>query len=116
MDAAGEIIECNPAFADMMGEDAAALRRLTLNSLVDPDDSKLVDSVLASSQARERSVGPGSYTDVKLGKKNLQTSRLFASRMVDDLGETRGFIAHFVDTTEQKKLELQFAQSQKMQA
>jgi two-component system cell cycle sensor histidine kinase/response regulator CckA len=31
-------------------------------------------------------------------------------------GATAGFIAHFIDVTEQKNLEVQFAQSQKMQA
>ena len=40
---------------------------------------------------------------------------VYASRR-EDKGQTVGFILHLIDTTEQKRLEAQFAQSQKMQA
>ncbi|WP_245648979.1 hybrid sensor histidine kinase/response regulator [Magnetovibrio blakemorei] len=44
------------------------------------------------------------------------TASLYASRMEDAFGEVTGLIVHFIDTTEHKHLEVQFAQSQKMQS
>ena len=41
---------------------------------------------------------------------------VYITRMAMADGVATGFIAHFIDTTEQKNLEEQFAQSQKMQA
>ena len=49
------------------------------------------------------------------GEKDIACC-LYLSRMDGEAGEPLGFIAHFIDTSEQKKLEVQFAQSQKMQA
>jgi two-component system cell cycle sensor histidine kinase/response regulator CckA len=45
-----------------------------------------------------------------------KTLALFASRLDTAEGGIAGLILHFIDLTEQKNLELQFAQSQKMQA
>ena len=45
-----------------------------------------------------------------------KTLALFASRLDTAEGSIAGLILHFIDLTEQKNLELQFAQSQKMQA
>jgi two-component system cell cycle sensor histidine kinase/response regulator CckA len=41
---------------------------------------------------------------------------LYASRLESALGELSGLALHFIDTTEQKNLEIQFVQSQKMEA
>ena len=49
------------------------------------------------------------------GGRELVTS-LYASRLENALGELSGLAIHFIDTTEHKNLEVQFAQSQKMQA
>jgi two-component system, cell cycle sensor histidine kinase and response regulator CckA len=45
-----------------------------------------------------------------------KTLALFANRLDTAEGGVAGLILHFIDLTEQKNLELQFAQSQKMQA
>jgi len=54
--------------------------------------------------------------DVRIDGEGEHVAALFASRFetVDDSGT--GLIVHMIDTTEQKSLELQFAQAQKMQA
>ncbi|GGF37111.1 hybrid sensor histidine kinase/response regulator [Aliidongia dinghuensis] len=52
---------------------------------------------------------------VRTGRGN-KTLALFASRLDTTEGSIAGLILHFIDLTEQKNLELQFAQSQKMQA
>src|SRR3546814_8133103 len=41
---------------------------------------------------------------------------LFVNRTEGSGGSLAGFVVHFIDSTEQKNLERQFAQSQKMQA
>ncbi|MHA1536741.1 MAG: PAS domain S-box protein [Alphaproteobacteria bacterium] len=41
---------------------------------------------------------------------------LYLNRVEDQAGRVNGVIAHCLDTTDQRKLEVQFAQSQKMQA
>ena len=52
---------------------------------------------------------------VRAGARD-KTLALFASRLDTAEGGIAGLILHFIDLTEQKNLELQFAQSQKMQA
>ena len=52
---------------------------------------------------------------VRLKGKRQASVIVYASRR-EDKGQTVGFILHLIDTTEQKRLEVQFAQSQKMQA
>lgn len=42
--------------------------------------------------------------------------QLYLSRLEDESGAGSGLLLHFMDTTEQRNLEAQFAQSQKMQA
>ena len=49
------------------------------------------------------------------GEGELMAS-VYVSRVVDEQGEVSGLVLHVIDTTEQKNLEVQFAQSQKMQA
>ncbi|MBT7269036.1 MAG: response regulator, partial [Rhodospirillaceae bacterium] len=41
---------------------------------------------------------------------------LYVSRITDDEGDVTGLVMHVIDTTEQKNLEVQFNQAQKMQA
>ena len=54
--------------------------------------------------------------ELRLKGARERSATLFVSRL-DTTEETRGgLILHFIDTTEQKSLEAQFAQSQKMQA
>jgi two-component system cell cycle sensor histidine kinase/response regulator CckA len=45
-----------------------------------------------------------------------KVAQLFARRLAERTGGARGLILHFIDLTDQKNLEVQFAQSQKMQA
>jgi two-component system cell cycle sensor histidine kinase/response regulator CckA len=54
--------------------------------------------------------------EVRLQGPRDRSASLFVSRLGADPGNEGGLILHFIDTTEQKSLEAQFAQSQKMQA
>jgi two-component system, cell cycle sensor histidine kinase and response regulator CckA len=53
---------------------------------------------------------------VEVRLKRARTAALFVSRLDAGDAGAGGLILHFIDTTEQKNLEIQFAQSQKMQA
>ena len=53
---------------------------------------------------------------VHFGKDKAIICTLYLSRMGGEAGVPLGYIGHFIDTTEQRKLEEQFTQSQKMQA
>lgn len=59
--------------------------------------------------------GKTKHVDLRLGQDGASSATLYASRVSQD-DETPGLILYLVDTTDQKNLELQFAQSQKMQA
>ena len=54
--------------------------------------------------------------EVHIEGKDDRVAALFASRIEQADGEQSGIIVHAVDTTDQKNLELQFSQAQKMQA
>ena len=111
----GDVAECNRAFLKLLGlhRDAVVGRPLTERiSKEDQGDvaaqlSKVVMGIMPAVHLEARMPG--------MGQQDLAVS-LYASRMEDDEGEVSGLVLHFIDTTEQKHLEVQFAQSQKMQA
>jgi two-component system cell cycle sensor histidine kinase/response regulator CckA len=80
----------------------------------------IADDAHHETHARLTSVSAGSITDrpleIRLKGTNEKTVALFVSRLETADGALAGLILYFIDLTEQKKLEVQFAQSQKMQA
>jgi two-component system, cell cycle sensor histidine kinase and response regulator CckA len=63
-------------------------------------------------------IGHGAHMETRLDRadgRDLSVS-LSAARVSDQSGETIGMVMHFIDTTEHRNLEVQFTQSQKMQA
>lgn len=106
IDAAGRLIESNAAFAALVGGRGAG-PGAPLDSLVRPRDGSPMDGLLASD------------TPVVVEVQVLGTSSPGAERSANLYaaplaGGTR--VVHLIDTTQQKKLELQFTQSQKMLA
>ncbi|HTH96526.1 MAG TPA: response regulator [Stellaceae bacterium] len=80
-----------------------------------PDDHAAI-----TAQLKLTASGAGDTTakplEIRLAKPRLRNIALFASRLDNDDGSLGGLILYFIDLTEQKNLELQFVQSQKMQA
>ncbi|PIW27847.1 MAG: hypothetical protein COW30_09325 [Rhodospirillales bacterium CG15_BIG_FIL_POST_REV_8_21_14_020_66_15] len=115
LDGQGRVMDCNRAFLALAGahRDMVAGRPFAERLL--PEDRDVVASALSdvvmgrvrATQTEIRLAAPG-------GRQAAAT--LFASRMEDGAGRITGLVLHFIDTTEQKNLEIQFAQSQKMQA
>ncbi len=104
---------CNPAFAAMTGEDAEEIPGRPVVDFISADDrpaaAEQLSRVLMGSS-------PGVHLPVHLAGRGRQlVATLYVSPTADE-GAVSGLMLHFIDTTEQKNLEIQFAQSQKMQA
>jgi two-component system cell cycle sensor histidine kinase/response regulator CckA len=94
------IVEANPALTAMTAGKAAA--GLTFGDLIDP--ASRIDAGFGAGEGR---AGP---IEVRLAHDPSQISHLYLARTDGRL------VAYLVDVTEQKQIELQLAQSMKMQA
>jgi len=114
LDQDGIVGTANGAFVSLVGGTPDAGTRFT-DLVADEDRSALAD-FLAMAVSTGDSQGP---IDLKLKQKNVEgaekTAQLFASYSNVSGGQP-SIIAYLIDTSEQKSLEMQFAQSQKMQA
>jgi two-component system cell cycle sensor histidine kinase/response regulator CckA len=111
LDEQGRILDCNPALRQLLGPGQDPIGR-PLVELIDPRDRKEAEARIRATLAGRAA---GGAREVRLADGRNRIASLYLSRQVDASGAT-GLMASFVDTTEQKSLELQFAQSQKMQA
>jgi two-component system, cell cycle sensor histidine kinase and response regulator CckA len=113
LDRAGRLQEANRALGDLFGAPPPDLIGKTLVSFLSPESQ-------AEVVAKVNQVGEGRLVarpvEVRLAGPRDKSAAVFVSRLgAAEEGEA-GVILHFIDTTEQKSLEVQFAQSQKMQA
>ena len=110
--------DCNTAFRALFGRvgagsDGAGIKGLPLAELIVDEDRDKVRERLESVRAGREQRQP---LDVRMVGPNGHVATLYASRREQEAGKPAGLIAHFIDTTDQKRLEQQFTQSQKMQA
>ncbi len=111
VDAQGSVLECNDMMAVMIGRPVEEAVKLSLSDLLAPADQAKVSELLASG----REV-PDHPLEVRLSGENDTIAQLFVRVLHDPGPNTQTYILHFIDFTERKNLETQFAQSQKMQA
>ena len=122
-DADAQIADCNQAFERLVGQSRAVLTGTPLSErLVEQDRASFsadLENVLAGDSEGLRLdvsiiaaplVGPGR------GDGTAQASIFLGPLAAGPGGDVEGAVAHFIDVTEQKNLEVQFAQAQKMQA
>ncbi|MBF0246790.1 MAG: PAS domain-containing protein [Alphaproteobacteria bacterium] len=110
-----DMVDCNGAFLKMLGAHKDdVLGRPFSERLVSEDKgeiggqlSKVMMGILRAAHLEVRMPAAG-------GRE--VTASMYASRVEDADGEVTGLALHFIDTTEKKHLEVQFAQSQKMQS
>jgi len=113
----GTVIDCNRAFEKLhQGIRRTFVGSSLVENLVEEDRrlfSQEVDRIL-SGESR------GHEMDVRVQSEGASHVTVFLGPLVGPgaaaAGEVEGVVAHFIDTTEQKNLEVQFAQAQKMQA
>jgi len=114
IDAQARFLETNRALDDLLTD---ARDRVLGRGLLD----YIADEALPEVKARLAAVSAGDpagrpiETRLK-GAAGGKTVALFVSRLEAEDRALAGLILHFIDLTDQKKLEAQFAQSQKMQA
>lgn len=108
VDQSGRIDNANSAFVGYVG--AGVERGTRLVDLMAEDDRPAVEELLTLSRAGQ----PGAAVDVHLVRNAERVGQLYAARV--DAGEGASLVVYLIDATEQKSLEMQFAQSQKMQA
>ena len=115
MDADGRIAEANDALCSLVGLEPTGVIGRPLLEFLRPEDQDAAFGQLRAASEGRLVPGPVEVRLVCAGNKSAQ---IFISRLGDDAADTAGggFILHFIDQTEQKSLQAQFAQSQKMQA
>ncbi len=116
-DPEGVVADCNNAFERLSGQTRAALIGSGLTERLVSDDHRMfgteLDRVLSGDS-------DGSHLDVRVeGNGGVAQTSVFIGPLSApglDAEDIEGAVAHFIDVTEQKSLEAQFAQAQKMQA
>jgi two-component system cell cycle sensor histidine kinase/response regulator CckA len=112
IDRHGDIVEANAAFAGLVvGErESQSVIGRVFGDLVHGDDRP---DLLASLKASDEAAF-GAPTEIRFKGAKERVAQLYASRQ--GTGDEAIGLLFLLETTEQKNLELQFAQSQKMQA
>ena len=114
LDRDGRLEEANRALGDLFGIPAANLIGKDLLSFLSPESAAEVTAKIAAVVKGETTIRP---VDVRVSKPRDKSASLFISRLGGgEATKQVSIVLHFIDTTEQKSLEAQFAQSQKMQA
>ena len=111
LDHGGGIVECNKAFQRIIRLNGRPLGDQPVGNFLDQAEREDVNEALRATLAGEDVAMP---IEVRIDGEGESVAALFASRFETTDGS--GLIVHMIDTTEQKSLELQFAQAQKMQA
>ncbi|MHA1597394.1 MAG: PAS domain-containing protein, partial [Alphaproteobacteria bacterium] len=115
LDLQGDVTDTNRAFLKLLGVHRDTVVGRPFSDRIAKEDQ---GDVAAQLSKVVMGIMPASHLEVRMpamGERELVAS-LYASRLEDDSGEVSGLALHFIDTTEQKNLEVQFAHSQKMQA
>jgi two-component system cell cycle sensor histidine kinase/response regulator CckA len=113
IDRFGRLEEANRALGELFGTRPQDLIGEPLIGFVNEEDRREIAVKLASAADGQTPPGP---VEVRLKGPRDKTSVVFLSRLDGVEGGDGGLMLHFIDATEQKNLEVQFAQSQKMQA
>ena len=114
LDKTGSLVEANRALGELFTTPPGELIGKELVRFLSPESQGEVAIKIAAAAKGQVIARP---VEVRLGGPRDRSASLFVSRLdaAAEEGEA-GVILHFIDTTEQKSLETQFAQSQKMQA
>jgi two-component system cell cycle sensor histidine kinase/response regulator CckA len=113
VDAHGIISATNAAFMRLFGAAADEGRKVSLDSLVEPESHQALRRALDAAIARQGLIDP---VDIAFAGDRERSGRIYLSQIEQTEGEGEAAIAYAIDTTEQRALEMQIAQGQKMQA
>jgi len=115
LDLQGEVLDCNRSFLKLLGLHRDGVIGRPLSERINKEDRSDADAQLSKVVM---GIMPATLLDVRMpagGEREL-TASLYVSRITDSEEDVAGLVLHVIDTTEQKNLEIQFNQAQKMQA
>ncbi len=104
----GQVIDCNPAFTLMVGD---AKAHEDFFEMIHP--AVRSETMTKLRRAFERTTPPLPF-EIRFDEDKIHTTTYVSHLMQED--DTPALMLQFLDISEQKRLELQFIQSQKMQA
>ncbi len=104
------LADCNPALANMLGYSIADVEGRHFEALIKDQDRAMALETLRLKNQDQKISAPMDIT--LLGRDREVAVLMYARRLAD----SRNIVLHFIDQTQQKELEAQFVQSQKMQA
>jgi len=116
LDPEGRIIEWNRALRRMTAGVSEGLLGVAFVDLVAADERAEVARRIAATVDDAPSESPPAPLEVRLEGDRDAIAAIYTSALRKADGKVDGLIVHVIDTTDQKHLEMQFTQSQKMQA
>ncbi|MEQ9344819.1 MAG: ATP-binding protein [Thalassospira sp.] len=112
-DMSGTVTDANRAFIDTAGQNHDKVVGRSILELILPEDRDEVARYLSKAVM---GMGKGGQIEARLVGARGVAAQIYLQRVAGRSGEAGALLLNFLDTTEQKNLEEQFAQSQKMQA
>ena len=115
VDAEGRICRTNAAFTRMLDAAGApySIGQTVIGGLVDTDGREAFEHALDAACSGQVAIDA---VDASFGEGSGRNGRFYMSPIEQAEGEAEAAIVYAIDTTEQRALEVQIAQSQKMQA
>ena len=115
LDLQGTVVDCNRSFLKILGLHRDGVVGWPISERISKEDRDSADTAFTKIVM---GIMPATLLEVRVpagGEREL-TASFYVSRMEDSTGEVTGLVLHVIDTTEQRNLEVQFNQAQKMQA
>ena len=113
LDSEGVVMEANPAFRALTGTVINKAVGSHITELVQEPDRELLQQKLIEAAASNMAAPSA---EVKLLGATERAASFYISAIIGDDPEAGRLLVHVIDTSVQRNLEVQFAQSQKMQA
>lgn len=112
-DMSGTVTDANRSFIVTAGQSHDKVVGRSILELILPEDRDEVARYLSKAVM---GMGKGGQIEARLAGSRGVAAQIYLQRVAGRSGEAGALLLNFLDTTEQKNLEEQFAQSQKMQA
>ena len=107
----GVIEDCNMAFANLLESQPKDIEGKNLQGFLPKEDGNAVITAVGQIEQGRRLPAP-----MEVGLVTINDKKMVASMHARRFKNSDNIVLHFIDLTGQKELEMQFVQSQKMQA